>query len=147
MQYQRGLPCQTHVALHSSGTFAIFQAYCGCHGPHEHAEGASGVGVHRWQCSSAQRIKQTLQAMRQGWQQYFVVLATKGIVATSKRQKGAFMQTRDGSYGLLRRPIRYNTLLIRNTRIIRKRYFGGYPGLAPTTLQPPRTVPPASRAL
>ena len=23
-------------------------------------------------------------------------------------------------------------------------YFGGYPGLAPTTLQPPRVVPPAS---
>jgi len=29
--------------------------------------------------------------------------------------------TRDGSYGLLRRPIQINTLLIRHTRIIRKR--------------------------
>jgi hypothetical protein len=58
--------------------------------------------------------------------------------------------SRDGSYGLLKRPIRYNTLLIRNTRIIRKRIFaifGGYPGLAPTTLQPPRIVPPVSRTL
>ena len=39
---------------------------------------------------------------------------------------------RDGSYGLLRRPIRINTLLIRNTRIIRKRIFailGGTLGL------------------
>jgi len=39
---------------------------------------------------------------------------------------------RDGSYGLLRRPIRYNTLLIRNTRIIRKRIYailGGTLGL------------------
>jgi len=39
---------------------------------------------------------------------------------------------RDGSYGLLRRPIRYNTLLIRNTRIIRKCIFsilGGTLGL------------------
>jgi len=39
---------------------------------------------------------------------------------------------RDGSYGLLRRPIRYNTLLIRNTRKIRKRIFailGGTLGL------------------
>jgi hypothetical protein len=26
-------------------------------------------------------------------------------------------------------------------------YFGGCPGLAPTTLQPPRIVPPASRTL
>jgi len=26
-------------------------------------------------------------------------------------------------------------------------YFGGYPGLAPTTLQPPRIVPPASKTL
>jgi len=40
--------------------------------------------------------------------------------------------TRDGSYGLLRRPIRINTLLIRHTRIIRKRIFailGGTLGL------------------
>jgi len=39
---------------------------------------------------------------------------------------------RDGSYGLLRRPIRINTLLIRHTRIIRKRIFailGGTLGL------------------
>ena len=33
------------------------------------------------------------------------------------------INTRDGSYGLLRRPIRINTLLIRHTRIIRKRIF------------------------
>ena len=26
-------------------------------------------------------------------------------------------------------------------------YFGGYPGLAPTTLQPPRIVPPASNII
>ena len=59
-------------------------------------------------------------------------------------------ETRDGSYGLLRRPIRYNTPLIRNTRIIQKRIYailGGYPGLAPTTLQPPKNVPPAFRTL
>jgi len=40
--------------------------------------------------------------------------------------------SRDGSYGLLRRPIRINTLLIRHTRIIRKRIFailGGTLGL------------------
>jgi len=40
--------------------------------------------------------------------------------------------TRDGSYGLLRRPIRINTLLIRHTRIIRKHIFailGGTLGL------------------
>jgi len=40
--------------------------------------------------------------------------------------------SRDGSYGLLRRPIRYNTLLIRNTRIVRKRIYailGGTLGL------------------
>jgi len=57
---------------------------------------------------------------------------------------------RDGSYGLLRRPIRFNTLLIRNTRIIRKCIYailGGTRGLAPTTLQQPRIVPPASRTL
>ena len=30
------------------------------------------------------------------------------------------LATRDDSYGLLRRPIRYNTLLIPNTRMIRK---------------------------
>ena len=39
---------------------------------------------------------------------------------------------RDGSHGLLRRPTRYNTLLIRNTRIIRKRIYailGGTLGL------------------
>jgi len=68
----------------------------------------------------------------------------------------AIILTRDGSYGLLRRPIRINTLLIRHTRIIRKRIFAilggvfailGGPGLAPTTLQPPRIVPPASRTL
>jgi len=55
-----------------------------------------------------------------------------------------YIYTRDGSYGLLRRPIRYNTLLLRNTRIIRKRIYailGGYPELAPTTLQPPRMSP------
>ena len=43
---------------------------------------------------------------------------------------------RDGLYGLLRRPIRYNTLLIRDTRIIRKRIYailGGTLGL----YQPP----------
>ena len=43
-----------------------------------------------------------------------------------------FLISRDGSYGLLRRPIRYNTLLIRNTRIIRERIFailGGTLGL------------------
>jgi hypothetical protein len=34
---------------------------------------------------------------------------------------GASIFCRDGSYGLLRRPIRYNTLLIRNTCMIRKR--------------------------
>jgi len=42
------------------------------------------------------------------------------------------VQGRDGSYGLLRRPIRYNTLLIRNTRIIRKHIYailGGTLGL------------------
>ena len=47
--------------------------------------------------------------------------------------------TRDGSYGLLRRPIRYNTLLIRNMRIIRKRIYailGGTLGLH----QPPPTT-------
>jgi len=40
--------------------------------------------------------------------------------------------TRDGSYGLPRRPIRYNTLLIRNTRIRRIRIYailGGTLGL------------------
>jgi hypothetical protein len=55
---------------------------------------------------------------------------------------------RDGSYGLLRRPIRINTLLIRHTRIIRKRIFailGGTLGLhqPPSnhhelSLQPPK---------
>jgi hypothetical protein len=43
-----------------------------------------------------------------------------------------YIYIRDGSYGLLRRPIRYNTLLIRNTRIIRERIFailGGTLGL------------------
>jgi hypothetical protein len=41
-------------------------------------------------------------------------------------------QIRDGSYGLLRRPIRYNTPLIRNRRIIQKRIdaiLGGTLGL------------------
>ena len=33
------------------------------------------------------------------------------------------LATRNGSYGLLRRPIRYNTLLIPNTRMIRKRIY------------------------
>jgi hypothetical protein len=58
-----------------------------------------------------------------------------------------FENTRDGSYVLLRRPIRYNTLLIRNRRIIQKHIYailGGTRGLAPTTLQPPRIVSPAS---
>ena len=52
------------------------------------------------------------------------------------RQKGLLpiiiKKGRDGSYGLLRRPIRYNTLIIRNTRIIRKRIYailGGTLGL------------------
>ena len=45
--------------------------------------------------------------------------------------RGSFI-TRDGSYGLSRRPIRINTLLIRHTRIIRTRIFailGGTLGL------------------
>jgi hypothetical protein len=48
--------------------------------------------------------------------------------------------TRDGSYGLLRRPIRYNMLLIRNTRIIRKRImlFWGVPWAC--TNHPPTTT-------
>ena len=48
--------------------------------------------------------------------------------------------TRDGSYGLLRRPIRYNTLLIRHTRIIRKRIFAilGVPWAC--TSHPPTTT-------
>jgi hypothetical protein len=33
------------------------------------------------------------------------------------------LATRNGSYGLLRRPIRYNTLLIPNMRMIRKRIY------------------------
>ena len=47
---------------------------------------------------------------------------------------------RDGSYGLLRRPIRYNTLLIRNTRIIRNvsMLFWGVPWAC--TNHPPTTT-------
>ena len=68
--------------------------------------------------------------------------ATSGIeqfieVSSKVGQNRLFMpyrtkKIRDGSYGLLRRPIRYNTLLIRNTRIIRKRIYailGGTLGL------------------
>ena len=43
-----------------------------------------------------------------------------------------YVLPRDGSHGLLRRPIRYNTLLIRNTRVIQKRIYailGGTLGL------------------
>ena len=55
-------------------------------------------------------------------------------------------ETRDGSYGLLRRPIRYNTPLIRNTRIIQKRIYaisGGTLGLhqpPPTTMNCPPSL-------
>jgi len=51
---------------------------------------------------------------------------------SAESSKNKNIETRDGSYGLLRRPIRYNTLLIRNTRIIRKRIYailGGTLGL------------------
>jgi len=52
---------------------------------------------------------------------------------------------RDGSYGLLRRPIRINTPLIRHAYNTQTYfcYFGGYPGLAPTTPQPPPNCPPS----
>jgi len=66
------------------------------------------------------------------------------------KMKDVWELNRDESYGLLRRPIRINTPLIRHTRIIRKRIFailGGTLGLHQTTLQPPRIVPPASRTL
>ena len=56
------------------------------------------------------------------------------------------VMSRDGSYRLLRRPIQYNTLLIRNTRIIRERVYailGGTLGLHQTTPQPPPNCPPS----
>ena len=58
---------------------------------------------------------------------YLVCMVSEGVCVCH-----LFEVSRDGSYGLLRRPIRYNTLLIRNTRIIQKRIYailGGTLGL------------------
>ena len=52
---------------------------------------------------------------------------------------GTFL-IRDGSYGLLGRPIRINTLLIRHTRIIRKRIFAILGGTLGCTNHPPTTT-------
>ena len=62
------------------------------------------------------------------------------------KMKDVWELNRDESYGLLRRPIRINTPLIRHTRIIRKRIFailGGTLGLHQTTPQPPPNCPPS----
>jgi hypothetical protein len=48
--------------------------------------------------------------------------------------------SRDGSYGLLRRPIRYNTLLMRNTRIIRKQIYAIWGVPWACTNHPPTTT-------
>jgi len=55
-------------------------------------------------------------------------------------KKTRLVYTRDGSCRLLRRPIRYNTLLTRNTRIVRKRIYAilGVPWAC--TNHPPTTT-------
>jgi len=72
-------------------------------------------GVEKWKSDTS--LDKTVTS----WYAIFCVYIQKDLILF-----------RDGSYGLLRRPIRYNTLLIRNTRIIQKRIdaiLGGTLGL------------------
>jgi len=57
----------------------------------------------------------TFLAFSQGW-----VIRRIRIIRHMVLNAHFTVLDRDGSYGLLRHPIRYNTLFIRNTRIIRR---------------------------
>jgi len=79
----------------------------------------------------------------------YVCMVLVNPVHFMRRHGKLHEQSRDGSYGLLRRPIRINMPLIRHAYNTQTYfcYFGGYPGLAPTPPNHHRIVPPASRTL
>jgi len=78
------------------------------------------------------RFWPTLHMQHQTPDQLYEISSNAALYITRNWATPFFVTPRDGSYGLLRRPIRINTPLIRHTRIIRKRIFailGGTLGL------------------
>jgi hypothetical protein len=100
------------------------------------------IAPHLWTCIIlGKKICKVSMVVHEGWDSFLGVAPEKVSTpilwisikdADVKKLRREKVKTRDGSYGLLRRSIRCNTLLIRNTRIIQKRIYailGGTLGL------------------